>query len=281
MNQTSPERAIQSIHSAWEAIVAAWLDAQASPHTRRSYETAWNAFHRFLDAEPWLTTSDDVNAWIGTLRASGQARATIASRLAACANLFDYVTRAAPALLVDPRGRPRSNPFHSPAVTRPRVPAYPRPSPLSDEAVQRTLARINRDCLTGARDAALLMTFLTTGWRSAEVLGLTYASYVEDPAIGQPTHLWRAGRTRREPVVLPAAASTAILHYLGLAERWPLPVGVAVWLPLRVAGVANFGIAQPNPNQPISGRIQGLGEASGKDNASKRPLTHARRRCSK
>jgi hypothetical protein len=69
---------------------------------------------------------------IASMQASGQVRATIAARLAACTN-------------------------------RPRVQAYPRPVPRRDEMVQQALARINRNCLTGARDAALLLTFLMTG----------------------------------------------------------------------------------------------------------------------
>jgi len=137
--------------------------------------TAWNVFSRFLETDPWTATVDDVSAWIASMQANGQARATIAARLAACTSLYDYAVQTAPTLLVDARGRPRANPFRSAGVVRPRVHAYPHPLPLRDEMVQQALARINRNCLTGARDAALLLTFLMTGWRNTEVLGLTYA----------------------------------------------------------------------------------------------------------
>ncbi len=253
MSQNISGRTSHATPGAWRAVVTAWRSTLASPHTRRSYETAWATFSRFLDGEPWAATSDDVNAWIASLRASGQARATIANRLAACASLYDYVARAAPELLLDARGRPRTNPFRSPAVARPRVPAYAQPSPLGEETVQRTLARINRDCLTGARDAALLLTFLTSGWRNAEVLGLTYAGPVTDAVSGEVSQHWRGGGARRDPGPLPAAAAAAILHYLVLAGRWPLGAGAAVWLPLRPDGAVNFGVAQPDPHQPISG----------------------------
>lgn len=212
MSHGAPDRGGSSAQPAWQELVMAWRDTQNSPHTRRSYMIAWNAFSRFLEADPSTATVDDVSAWIGSMQASGQAQATIAARLAACASLYDYVVRTAPALLVDVRGRPRANPFRSADVARPRVLAYPRPLPLRDGMVQKALARINRNCLTGARDAALLLTFLMTGWRNAEVLGLTYAGTGAEPSREQPSQLWRGGGKQEEPIALPATANAAILH---------------------------------------------------------------------
>lgn len=68
MKQTSPGHPNPSMRFAWPGSVTAWREAQVNPHTRRSYETAWNAFCRFLDSEPWAATGDDVNAWIASLR---------------------------------------------------------------------------------------------------------------------------------------------------------------------------------------------------------------------
>ena len=61
-----PRRFEPPIHSAWQVIATACRDVQTSPHIRRSYETAWNAICRFLDAETWAATSDDVTAWIAS-----------------------------------------------------------------------------------------------------------------------------------------------------------------------------------------------------------------------
>jgi len=55
------------LRRAWQATVTASRDAQASPHSRGSYVTAWNASCGFLEAEPWLAISDDVNFWIESL----------------------------------------------------------------------------------------------------------------------------------------------------------------------------------------------------------------------
>jgi len=53
-----------SAQRTWSAVVAAWLAAQASPHTRRHYATSWTAFAQFMgdDFDPLRITSDDVNA---------------------------------------------------------------------------------------------------------------------------------------------------------------------------------------------------------------------------
>ena len=161
----------------WQATELAWVAAQASPNTRRHYRTSWVAFQQFMggDADPLRITSDDVNAWIASLRARGQAASTIASRVAACASLFDFIARHAPELLTDRHGRLRSNPFRNEAVRRPRVKSANGPQPLADATVQGLLGRINTDCLSGARDQAFLLTALTTGWQTAALVGLRWA----------------------------------------------------------------------------------------------------------
>ena len=133
--------------------------------------------------------------------------------------MFDWGAGASPEPFVELRVRPRPDPFQGQAVTRPRVPAYPRPNGTCDKAVRSGLARINRDCLTGALGAALLMAFLTTGWRNVEVLGLRYAGCSEDLATGRLSHHRCAGGGGGEPGALPLAASEVILHYLVLAEE--------------------------------------------------------------
>ena len=116
--QVLPTEAGASLPPAWQAVEASWLAAQASPHTRRHYATSWTAFCYFMDADydPRRITSDDVNAWIASLRTRGLAKSTIVSRVAACASLFDFVTKHAPELLTDA------------AVTCASTPSATRPS---------------------------------------------------------------------------------------------------------------------------------------------------------
>ena len=204
------------------------------------------------DYDPRRITSDDVNAWIASLRTRGRAASTIVSRVAACASLFDFVTKHAPEFLTD-AGHLRINPFRNEAVRRPRVQPYNACRPLADEAVQRTLGTINADCLSGARDRALLLTALTTGWQTAALLGLLWMGQSELDPGGGVVDVWQHRAARSLPIPLPPAACDAIRHYLSLAGRWPLAAGDYVWLPLRVDGAANFGIPQPDPHQPISG----------------------------
>ena len=238
----------------WPAIVAAWAAAQASPHTCRHYCCSWAAFLEFLgtDGEPGRITSDDVNAWTAILRARGQAASTIVSRLAACASLFDFIAQHAPELVTDRRGALRTNPFRNDAVRRPRVRPYSSARPLAEATVQRLLRAINSDCLNGARDRALLLTALATGWPGGALLGLRYAGAEGGGEGGEGTQLWLRKGASGGPEPLPQVAFAAIRHYLDLAGRWPLTPGDFVWLPLRTHGVVNFGIAQPDPHQPIS-----------------------------
>jgi site-specific recombinase XerD len=239
--------------AAWHAAERAWLAAQASPHTRRHYRTSWAAFCEFVgdNGDPLHITSDDVNAWIASLRAHGRAASTIVSRVAACASLYDFVVGYAPELLINRHGRLRSNPFRNEAVRRPRIAATPNPQPLPDAVVQRMLARINTDCVSGARDHALLLTALTTGWQTAELVSLRWAGMGDD-GDGAAAYLWQRGPTHT-PAPLPPAACRAVRHYLALADRWPLAPGEPVWLPLRTDGVANFPGARPDARRPISG----------------------------
>ena len=238
----------------WSAVVADWLAAQASPHTRRHYATSWTAFAQFMgdDCDPLRITSDDVNAWIASLRARGQAASTTVSRVAACASLCDFIARHAPELLTDRHGRLRSNPFRNEAVRRPRVVSANGPQPLADATVQGVLGRINTDCLSGARDQAFLLTALLTGWQTAALVGLRWAGR-RDAGDGEAVELWQRDAAQT-PEPLPPAACRAICHYLALAGRWPmLATGEPVWLPLRSDGVANFRRARPDASRPISG----------------------------
>lgn len=238
---------------AWYVAEQAWLAAQASPHTRRHYRTSWTAFRHFMgeDADLRAVTSDDANAWIASLRAQGRAPSTVVSRIAACASLYDFVAGYAPELLTNRHGRLRSNPFRNEAVRRPRIAAAGCPQPLPDTIVQKMLARINTACVNGARDHALLLTALTTGWQTADLVSLRWAGWGRAGA-GDGVELWQRGAAQ-PPAPLPPAACQAVRHYLALAGRWPLAPGEPVWLPLRTDGVANFPGARPDARRPISG----------------------------
>jgi len=240
--------------AAWQVIESSWLAAQASPHTRRHYSISWRAFSEFMgaDCDPRRITSDDANAWIASLRARGQAGNTIVSRVAACASLFDFVAQHAPEWLTDRRGRLRTNPFRSEAVRRPRARSQAACRPLPDEAVQRMLNAINADCLSGARDRALLLTALMTGWQTVALLGLRWAGR-QDAGEGEAVELWQRGAAQEPPAPLPSAVEAALRHYLRLAGRWPLTAREFVWLPLRRDGIVNFDRARPDSHQPISG----------------------------
>lgn len=260
MNQRNHDRPVgrsepEPLPAAWRAAEQAWLAAQGSPHTRRHYRTSWAAFREFMgeDTDPRQVTSDDVNAWIASLRLRDRAASTIVSRVAACASLYDFIASHAPELLTNRHGRLRNNPFRNEAVRRPRILSTSDPQPLPDRTVQNMLGRINTDCLSGARDQALLLTALTTGWQTADLVSLRWAGREQDAGNGEVVELWQRGAVQAL-APLPPAACNAVRHYLTLAGRWPLALGEPVWLPLRSDGVANFRGARSDARRPISGR---------------------------
>lgn len=112
------------------------LDARdASPNTRRSYDTSITAYLAWLEAhgEDWRSPSRPVlRAYLAELT-QGRAKSTVAQRLAALRAFHRYATRAglAPG---DPWG----------AISTPRLP-HRLPKVLEVEQVERLLAAVDAD----------------------------------------------------------------------------------------------------------------------------------------
>jgi len=215
----------------------AWLDAKAqNPHTRRAYERAWADFFAFAGIEPWQVTVTHATAWRRQMEAEGKAPATIRQYMAALSSFYRFLSQT--------YGFP-FNPFTAQAVPRPAAPS--RAHPLGRGQMQAMLGLINRDCLTGARDYALLITFLLTGRKASEVLGMRWG----DIRRGTGEYSWRIGPT--EEVPLAPACYDAIVHYLQLAHRWEPPTVAYIWHPISDKGCANFpNVRRLKYNRPIS-----------------------------
>ncbi|HEY66238.1 MAG TPA: tyrosine-type recombinase/integrase [Caldilineae bacterium] len=222
---------------AWRDI---WLDARAqNPHTRRAYQRAWTDFFAFAGVEPWQVTVAQATAWRGKMEAEGKAPATIRQYMAALSSFYQFLSET--------YGFP-FNPFIARAVPRPQAPS--RACPLSRRQVQAMLGLINRDCLTGARDYALLITFLLTGRRASEVLGMRWG----DIRRRTGEYIWHIDPS--EEVPFPSACYDAIVHYLQLAHRWEPPADAYIWHPVSDHGCANFpNVRLLKYNRPIS-RVQ-------------------------
>ncbi len=220
----------------------AWLDAKArNPHTRRVYRRAWADFFAFAGVEPWQVTVAQATAWRRQMEAEGKAPATIAQRMAALSSFYQFLSET--------YGFP-FNPFTAKTVPRPSAPSRARP--LSRRQVQAMLGLINQDCLTGARDYALLVTFLLTGRKPSEVLHMRWG----DIRRGAGEYGWRIGPS--EEVPLPSTCYDAIVHYLRIAHRWEPPADAYIWQPINDRGCANFpnvDMRRLEYNRPIS-RVQ-------------------------
>ncbi|MCD6289996.1 MAG: tyrosine-type recombinase/integrase [Anaerolineae bacterium] len=222
-----------------------WLDARAqNPHTRRAYERAWTDFFAFAGVEPWQVTVTQAAAWRRQMEIGGKAPATIRQYMAALSSFYRFLSQT--------YGFP-FNPFTAKATPRPTAPS--RAHPLGRDQVQAMLGLINRDCLTGARDYALLITFLLTGRRSNEVLHMRWGDIYPDEyrRRGTGEYSWRIGPT--EEVPLAPACYDAIVHYLRIAHRWEPPANAYIWHPISDRGCANFSnvdMRRLKYNRPIS-----------------------------
>lgn len=261
----------------WEESIEAWIGNQRSEHSRSAYRLVKDLWMEFIGADPWLVSERrretyrrallqrseprldpwDVDIalvlrWQRALEEAGKAANTVAHRLACMASLYSFVIQdvrtdvygVERSLFTDSAGQTRFNPFRSEIVKRPDTEngATP-PQPLSQRAVQAMLDSCNTECRTGARNFALLRTFVLTGWRSEEVLSMTWDRLKENPKHeGQWLYLWRGkgGKSQWEP--LPASCYHAIVHYLKLDGRWPVvDETMFIWQAIQRNGCRNFG----------------------------------------
>jgi integrase len=190
--------------TAWEEVVYGFLVEKrarsGSTRTVQSYGALlWPFFRRHT---PDQVRASDVLAWAHGIGASGRtpSAATIGARIAALSSFYRFAIRMG--LLV-------GNPCD--AVERPRaVPSVARG--LSAEEVRRLLAVVP-DSIAGRRDRALLLTFVLTGRRRAEVIGLTAGDIgVEGETVFYSYRGKGGKRGRRE---LPRPAYDALRTTLG------------------------------------------------------------------
>jgi integrase/recombinase XerC len=150
---------------AWQQTVVAFLaEKERRSGSHRTVETYARMLWPFLlrVGSPDLVTPAHVLAWAHGIGASGSepSSATVGARIACLSSYFRFLIRMNVAA---------SNPCD--ALERPKtVQSVARG--LSADEVRRLLAVVP-DTVAGRRDRALLLTFVLTGRRRAEVIGLT------------------------------------------------------------------------------------------------------------
>jgi site-specific recombinase XerD len=201
---------------AWQQTVVAFLaEKERRSGSRRTVETYARMLWPFFDrvGSPDRVTPAHVLAWAHGIGASGRepSSATVGARIACLSSYYRVLIRMNVAA---------ANPCD--ALERPRtVQSVARG--LSADEVRRLFA-VLPNTVAGRRDRALLLTFVLTGRRRAEVIGLTAGDISVEGETAFYSYRGKGGkRGRRE---LPRPAYEALCATLGdaglsLAEMQP------------------------------------------------------------
>ena len=215
-------------------IIANWLAQASSIHTRRAYATSVLVFEETQGITWSDATAAHVNAFRRALLDAGLKHSTVALRIAALSSLFEYGI-AAGVVVLNPCRHLRQ---------RSRVRRYHSAHPLTEAQAQALLAACPVATLSGARDYALMLTFLLTGWRSVEVLQLRWGDLEATPAAdgsnGGISAIWAGKGDKHTVEPFPGVAFEGISFFLQLAGRWPPAATAYIWQPLNDRGCANL-----------------------------------------
>jgi site-specific recombinase XerD len=163
---------------AWTQTVQAFLaEKERRSGSRRTVEGYARMLWPFLTSvgSPDRVTPAHVLGWAHGIGASGRepSSATVGARIACLSSYFRFLIRMELAT---------SNPCD--ALERPRTMPAPARGLSADQI--RSLLTVVPDTVVGRRDRALLLLFILTGRRRAEVLGLTRAASVADESCHDP-----------------------------------------------------------------------------------------------
>lgn len=201
--------------------------------------------------EPWAVETEHIRQFQVHLRERGLSPATIGQRLAVVSSFFSFVIDEKKrdefgiesCLYADPTGKAYENPVRARSVKRPKPHGVRAKRWLSDKQVWAMLDNLNRDTVRGARNYALLRTFILTGYRCAEVLRLRWRDIQPNPQhTGEYMVKWEGKGDKEALEAFPASLVRAIEAYLVAAGRWPVtdptdfiwqPVSKHSWKNLR------------------------------------------------
>ena len=215
--------------TAWEEAIYAFLvekrSRSGSTRTVESYARMLWPFFRVTS--PDQVRSSDVLAYAHGIGASGRvpSSTTVGARIACLSSFYRFTIRM---------GLLAANPCD--ALERPRtVQSVARG--LSADEVRRLLAVVP-DTVAGRRDRALLLTFVLTGRRRAEVIGLTAGDISLEGETAFYRYRGKGGKRGRRELPRPAyeaLCATLTDAGLSLAEMDP---GASLWQ----AGAGSRGV---------------------------------------
>ena len=260
--------------SAWVDAEQRWL-AKQSGHTARSYATALRQWHNYLarnERLPWHVDDSTVIDWVGEMVQQGKKNTTVNQRMAAISSLYSYIINAKRVidgveidLFVDRLGRARQNPFLHSNVQRLEIAPYERARPLTQQEFLDLMRVLQQRSTSGKaadrRNLALISTYITTGWRSQEVLDMRWERLRPHKSGSGYTYPWKGKRGKRGLKYLPERLVNTISGYLDTAGRLldgQIQPNGYIWLPVmpqainRLAGWINVDSKQI-AQTPING----------------------------
>jgi integrase len=130
---------------------------------------------------------------------------------------------------------------------------------MSVETVKKVLKAINTSSLTGSRDYALIVTYLYTGRRSAEIANLRWQDIEADQVKGKYYYEWLGKGAKGRTDELPPPAYHAITNFLRTNGRLetikPADYIFQAVYSDRAARLPNVRPDQLDANRPISGSM--------------------------
>jgi len=178
------------------------LAARRSPRTVDAYRRDLAALQRFTGGEAAEATSQQLEAWIASMRADGLAPATIARRASSVRAYFRHL------VLIGSKAE-------NPAASL-QLPRRPRtlPRALSPAETERLIDAATGTAPRTLRDRALVELLYGAGLRVSEAVGLDKASVSIEERIVRV--LGKGGKERLVPLGRPAAE--AVRRYLALGR---------------------------------------------------------------
>jgi integrase/recombinase XerC len=200
-----------------------WATARTDPTSSRRRDLirdksqAVYDFFNWCGKSPERVTEIDVDLWRQELERRGLAHSTVYARISRVSSFFEWAMKRP-----DLAERIKRNPVD---LARPKAPkAYQNGSckALDDEEAKALLSVIRGkasfDDVVGKRDLALVLLFLSTGMRRAEILNLRWKHLKLNGRLTITTRI-KGGDVVRQDVDDPSVLD-ALLDYLKASGRW-------------------------------------------------------------
>jgi integrase/recombinase XerC len=185
------------------------VERNASPHTIRAYVRDLERFHAWLltlaeaeEVDPAAIDRNTIRAYMGALAGQGLTRRSISRTMTSIRMFFKFAVRRS-ILATDPTVNLKSMKIEK------RLPTF-----VEEDAVDAMLGLPDTSTFEGARDAAILELFYSTGIRVSELVSLDRRDL---PAESGTIRV--LGKRRKERVLpVGGPAMKAVRHYLALRD---------------------------------------------------------------